>query len=309
MSQQVTTAFVQQYNSNVYMLSQQKGSLLSEAVRKETQQGKIQFFDQIGSVAAVLRTGRHSSTPQIDTPHARRSVTLADYEWADLIDDQDKIRMLIDPTSEYALAAAWAFGRSKDDVIIASAFATAYTGETGTVTVTHPNSQKYAANDGTSFTDLNVKTLRALRQLLRKNEVSKDLSLYIACTSSQIAALLGQTEVTNSQYNTVRALVNGEVDSFMGFKFIDIERLQLTTSTAGDPTLGTVGSGTNFTGTNRACIAWAMDGLLMSTGMDYQSRIGERPDKGYSTQVYSRMSIGATRMEEVKVIEVICKEA
>lgn len=65
----------------------------------------------------------------MDTPHSRRMVTLSDYEWADLVDDQDKIRMLIDPTSEYAMAASWAFGRSKDDVIIAAALGTAYSGE------------------------------------------------------------------------------------------------------------------------------------------------------------------------------------
>lgn len=309
MSQQVTTAFVQQYNSNVYMLSQQKGSLLSDAVRKETQKGKVEYFDQIGSVAAVKRTGRHASTPQIDTPHARRAVTMDDYEWADLVDDQDKIRMLIDPTSEYALAAAWAFGRSKDDVIIGAAFASALTGETGGTSVAHPNSQKIAANNGTSFTDLNINTLRKIRTILRKGQVDKSLSLYIAVTSSQIEAMLGQTEVQNIQYNSVKALVQGEVDSFMGFKFINIERLNLTTSSAADPTTGVVGSGTGFSGTNRACMAWAQDGLLMSVGEDYTSRISERDDKGYATQVYSRMSIGATRMEEVKVVEVICKEA
>jgi len=126
MSQQITEAFVQQYNANVMHLVQQKGSRLESKVRKESQRGKSQFFDRIGTVAAVLRTGRHSSTPQIDTPHSRRMVTLSDYEWADLVDDQDKIRMLIDPTSEYAMAAAWAFGRSKDDVIIANALGSAY---------------------------------------------------------------------------------------------------------------------------------------------------------------------------------------
>lgn len=309
MSAQITTAFVQQYNSNVYMLSQQQGSLLQGSVRKESQKGKTEYFDQVGTVAAVLRTGRHSSTPQIDTPHARRAVTLADYEWGDMIDEQDKIRTLIDPTSNYALAAAWAFGRSKDDVIITAAFAASLTGETGSTTVAHPNSQKFACYSNGAFSDLNVRALRAIRRILRKGEVSKDIPLHIAVTSSQVESLLGQTEVTSSDYNTVKALVQGDIDTYMGFKFHDIERLNATTSTTASVTDGTVGAGTALSGTNRACIAWAQDGLLMSTGEDYTSRISERGDKGYSTQVYSRMSIGATRMEEVKVVEVICKEA
>lgn len=309
MSAQITEAFVRQYNTNVYMLSQQKGSVLENVVRKESQKGKSQFFDRIGTVAAVLRTGRHASTPQIDTPHSRRMVNLNDYEWADLVDDQDKIRMLIDPTSEYALAAAWAFGRAKDDVIISAAFGSAYSGEDGTTAVSHPNLQKYAANDGTNFSNLNVTTLRAIRRMLRHNNVDKSIPLHIAVSSSQIESMLGQTQVTSSDYNSVKALVQGEVDTFMGFKFHELERLNLTASTAASSTAGTVGAGTTLTGTNRACIAWAQDGLLMSTGEDFQTKMSERDDKGYAMQVYARMSIGATRMEEEKVIEVICKEA
>ena len=99
MSTSVTTAFVQQYSANVQMLSQQMGSRLRDAVRVENITGKNAFFDQVGVATAQLRTSRHADTPQIDTPHARRRVSLADYEYADLIDDQDKVKMLIDPTS------------------------------------------------------------------------------------------------------------------------------------------------------------------------------------------------------------------
>ncbi len=307
MSSQVTEAFVQQYNSNVMMLSQQKGSRLEPAVRKETQKGKSQFFDRIGTVSAVLKTGRHSSTPQLDTPHSRRMVTLADYEWADLVDDQDKIRMLIDPTSEYAMAAAWAFGRSKDDVIIAAALGNALSGETGSTPVAHPNSQKYAANDGTNFSNLNVKTLAAVKRMLDAKEAEG--RRYIACTGSQIESMLNQTQVTSTDYNSVYALVKGEVNTFMGFDFIRLERLNVTTSTTASPTAGTVGAGSALTGTNRACFAWTDSGLLLSTGEDFVTKMSERDDKGYAMQVYARMSIGGTRMEEEQVVEVICKEA
>ena len=116
---------MEQYSNNVTMLSQQMGSLLRNAVDVETVKGKNAFFEQIGEVTAQVRTSRHSDTPQLDTPHSRRRVSLADYEWADLIDDQDKIRMLIDPTSSYAKAAAAAMGRSMDDVIITALGGTA----------------------------------------------------------------------------------------------------------------------------------------------------------------------------------------
>lgn len=308
MSSQITEAFVQQYNANVMHLVQQKGSRLEGKVRSESQKGKSQFFDRIGTVAAVLRTGRHSSTPQMDTPHSRRMVTLNDYEWADLVDDQDKIRMLIDPTSEYALAAAWAFGRAKDDVVISSALGTAYSGETGTTTVSHPNSQKIAATDGSgNFSNLNVRTLRMVKSLMDRREVEG--KRYMAVTASQIENLLSQTEVTSADFNTVRALASGELNSYMGFEFIRLERLNLTSSTAASATTGAVGSGTSLTGTNRACFAWGEQGLLLSIGEDFVTKMSERDDLGYAMQVYARMSIGATRMEEEQVVEVIAKEA
>ena len=128
MSSQITTAFVQQYSANVQMLSQQMGSRLRDAVRVESIVGKNAFMDQIGVATAQLRTSRHADTPQLDTPHARRRLSLADYEYADLIDDEDKVRMLIDPTSSYAQAAAAAMGRAMDDVIITAALGTASSG-------------------------------------------------------------------------------------------------------------------------------------------------------------------------------------
>tara|TARA_R100000750_G_scaffold6259_1_gene4863 strand:- start:580 stop:897 length:318 start_codon:yes stop_codon:yes gene_type:complete len=102
MSVNITTSFVEQYSANVSLLAQQTGSKLRNAVDVESIRGKSAFFDQIGVTAAQIRTTRHSDTPQIDTPHSRRKVSLDTYEWGDLVDDPDKVRMLIDPTSTYA---------------------------------------------------------------------------------------------------------------------------------------------------------------------------------------------------------------
>jgi len=84
MSTQVNTAFVNQFSSNVAMLSQQMGSLLRGAVDTESVTGEKAFFDQVGEAAAVVRATRHSDTPLVETPHSRRMVSLTTYEWADL---------------------------------------------------------------------------------------------------------------------------------------------------------------------------------------------------------------------------------
>lgn len=310
MSQFITEAFVSQFNANVMHLSQQQGSRLEKTVKKVSIKGKIEYFDRVGQVAAIKKTGRHSSTPQMDTPHSRRSVTTEDYQWADMVDEEDKIRMLIDPTSDYALEAAWAFGRAKDDVIIAAALGNAYSGTLGEnqSTVALPNSQRIAATDGTAFSNLNVLTLRKVKMKMDSKEVP-DGKRYMAVTSSQIDSLLGQTQVTSSDYASVKALVQGEVNTFMGFEFVRTERLPVEPAgTLADPATGAVGSGSSVTGF-RKCFAYTDSALILAVGQDFMTKIDPRPDKSYATQVYARMSIGATRMEEEQVVEVLCKEA
>jgi hypothetical protein len=289
MSTQITTAFVQQYSANVQMLSQQMGSRLREAVRIENVVGKNAFIDQIGKATAQLRTSRHGDTPQMDTPHARRRLSLASYEYADLVDDQDKVRMLIDPTSSYAQAAAAAMGRAMDDVIITAATAAAATGETGSGTAsldaTANSVGSSSSNDG-----LTIDKLIEAKRKLDLQDVDPSIPRYIAVGPQQIDDLLGTTQVTSSDFNTVKALVQGDIDTFMGFKFIMTNRLSVSATDV------------------RTCFAWAEDGMALGIGKDISARIDERSDKGYATQVYYCMDIGATRMEENKVVQIFCDE-
>ena len=287
MSSQITTAFVQQYSANIQMLSQQMGSLLRDKVRVESVVGKNAFFDQVGKVTAQLKTSRHSDTPQIDTPHSRRRVSLADYEFADLIDQQDKVRLLIDPTSSYAQAAAMAMGRAMDDVIIAAATGTAYTGETGAGTESVQTA--IAASVGTG-TGLNLLKLTTAKRLLDDADVDPSIPRHIIVGPEQLQNLLAVEQVTSSDYNTVKALVQGEIDSYLGFKFTVSNRLAKS-------------------GNDRTCIVYAEDGITLGIGKDISARIDERADKSYATQVYYCQSIGATRMEQAKVVPITCTEA
>lgn len=287
MSNQITTAFVQQYSNNVQMLSQQKGSLLRNSVRIESVTGKNAFFDQVGSATAVKRLTRHADTPQMDTPHSRRRVSLVDYEYADLIDNQDKLRTLIDPTSSYALAAAYALGRAQDDEIIAAATGTAFTGETGSTSTSFPaaNAITEASTGGLTLTKL-----RNAKKILDTGNVDPSIPRYIIVGPQQVIDLLGDTNVTSSDFNTIKALVNGELNTFMGFNFVMSNRLSITSS-------------------KRKVLVYTQDAILMAVGQDIMTKIDERADKGYSTQVYVCQTIGATRMEEAKVVSIECHEA
>ena len=288
MSTQITTAFVEQYSSNVSMLAQQMGSKLRGAVDVETIRGKHAFFDQIGVTAAQVRSTRHGDTPRIDTPHSRRRVGLADYEWADLIDDLDKVRMLVDPTSSYAKAAAAAMNRSIDDVIIAAIGGQAQTGVSGGNNQLLPSSSKFATSaqsDG-----MTLAKLLAAKHFFDAGDVDPSIKRYIVCGAKQIQDLLSTTEVKSADFNTVKALAQGDVNSFLGFEFIMSNRLSLANTD------------------DRLCYAFTEDAVKLAIGSDVKAKISERDDKSYATQVYYSMALGAVRMEEEKVFEIPCDE-
>ena len=292
MSTQITTAFVQQYGANVLMLAQQKGSKLRDKVRVETVNGKNMFIDQVGATAARRRTTRHADTPQIDTPHARRMLSVYDWEWADLIDQEDKVRTLTDPTNSYAMSGAMALGRAMDEVIVDAIRGTNYTGETGTTSVPLPSAQKIATGSG----GLTIVKLNEAKKRLDLADVDPE-GRYLACTATQIQNLLNTTQVTSADYNTVKALVQGTLDTFLGFTF--------------GPVNGLRSDGTRIlpiSTTTRYCVAWQRECVALGIGADMKARITERADKNYSTQVFNAMTIGATRVQEVGVLEIACTE-
>jgi len=293
MSVQITTAFVEQYKGNVAHLAQQKGSRLRRAVNVETVVGKNAFFEQLGQVAAQVRTSRHADTPRMDTPHARRRVSLVDYDWADLIDQEDKVRMLIDPASQYAQAAAWAMGRAIDDAVIAAATGTAYTGVDGSTSTAYDSNMTVDVqirDVGVSATDLglNVAKLIEAKKLLDANDVDPEEERFIVPNAAQMASLLSSTKATSSDYASVKALVEGKIDSYMGFSFIRSERI------------GVDGNA------DHKVLFWAKSGMLLALGKEPMARISERDDKNYATQVFYSMTIGSTRMEETKVGYIEC---
>jgi hypothetical protein len=322
MSFQITEAFVKQFSSNVFHLSQQKGSRLRMAVRNESQVGKSAFYDRIGQVEAQLRTTRHGDTPRMDTPHDRRRVDLFDYEWADLVDDQDKIRMLMDPTSMYGQAAAWSLGRAMDRRIIRALGGTAVTGEdesgTASLSIADGNSDKFVRNDGAgTVLPMDVLTLQKLKKKLDEQDVDESIKRYIVVNSAMLEQLLSEDTIRSSDYNTIKALVRGEINTFMGFEFIRTELLPTASEADGYITDGNIdvgqeynadgdyeaGSGFSVAGTELVGFAWASDGCLLATGQDITGEIARRADKSFATQVYAKMSIGAVRMEEAKVVK------
>jgi len=296
----IETHLVDTYHSNVEMAFQQKRSRLEGTVTRGTQNSEFDFWDRIGVVEANEVEGRHTDTPLNTTPFDRRRLQTRPYDWADLIDKKDKLRMLSDPASSYVQNAVNALNRKKDRVIIDAATADAYTGKTGNTVVSFPAAQQIAADfveTGSAVaSNLTIGKLRRIVEIFRTNEVIDDYGenespaqITGVVTASQLTALLRSMEVTNADYNSVKALVNGTVDTFLGIKF---KYTQLVKKS----------------GNIRSCLFYVKKGIRFNIADEINTDVGPRRDKRNSVQVYATADFGATRMWEEAVIECLCDE-
>ncbi len=286
MSIEVNKAFVQQFSSNLFMLAQQRGSKLAGLVSRQDVIGKSALFERLGATSASIRTRRHADTPLTDTPHSTRRVILNDYDWADLIDKQDEVRMLIDPKGSYAVSGAYALGRSLDDIIIDAADGNALSVDSddanSNVAVAHTVDEDF----NTANSDIIVEKVIEAKRIMMSNEVQPDEDTFFVLDSTSLHNLLQETEVGSIDFNSVKALVRGEPGTFMGFNFIHSERLN--------------DSSESF----KNCLAFVRSSIGLAMAKDISVKIDERIDKGYATQVYACMTAGAVRIHEDGMIVV-----
>jgi len=318
MSTQVNTAFVQQYSTNIQMLVQQQGSRLRSAVQEYSFTGKAaSMAEQFGQVSPVRNQSRHSDTPLISTPQDKRWIYPNDYDWADLIDNQDKLRMLIDPSGPYTQAGVMAMGRAIDDEILSGFFNANNTGENGTTSTStlyayNSNSQSVAATVGASAaTGLNIAKLRKAKQILLQADVDVDNDmLFMVISAKQHDDLLNEAQAINLDYNNTPVLVNGKITSFMGFNFIHSERIPgaANWNSAINPAITSSDADGSYVANTRWMVPfWAKSGMALGLWNDIQASVDRRPDKRNSWQVYVTGTFGGARLEEKRCGLINCK--
>ncbi len=286
MSNEIETHRVQRFFEGIMILAQQKISKLRNTVRTESGiKAKIAFFDQIGATSMVERTTRHTDTPLIEIPHRRRSVIMKFFHTADLVDEADILEVINDPTSSYGQVMAMAAARTIDEQIAQKFFATAQTGETGTDTADHPGSHQIASGSD----PMTIAKLLAAKRILDESEEDPTQKRHGGVSAKQIEDMLNTTEVASSDFNTVKALAMGEINSYCGFDFTRYE---------GFPQVGA----------ERANPFWSESAMLLAIGQDVKGRVSERDDKDYATQIYYSLRVGSTRMNETGVVRVLNTE-
>jgi hypothetical protein len=285
MSAEITTQRSIEYTTNLQLLSQQLGSRLRGAVMVGSHRGKQAVpVDQIGTVEAYAIAGRRQNNNYADTPHRRRWVFPQRYAVHDTIDIADQVELLADPSSQYARAQTAAIGRLMDRKILLAGTGTSTTGESAgsTEAFDTTNNKIVHGSAGFTFDKLN-QAVRIIR------EQTKDFVSGIVCAVNArgIEDLLAETKVGSADYNTVRTLVNGEVNTFMGVRFIPTEETSVLTVS-----------------TTYSALMWVPSGMHLGVWEDINGRVDVLPEMEHLTQISAYANFGATRLEQAKVVQI-----
>jgi hypothetical protein len=287
MSNQITTAFVQQYTTKVALLSQQVGSRLRMCVTTGSYTGKAAVpVEQLGAVEPQVLATRHADTPVVETPHARRWVSPTPYGGGDYFDEEDAVQALLNPTNDYARNQAAGMGRAIDRAIITAALGTSKIGADGTTNEAFDTANFQIAAGGAGLT---IQKIVQAREKIAAANVDPIDEFYLVGRQRHITNLLSAGVVNNYVTPVVtsrdffegNALMSATLPLIAGFRFIQTEVISSTT-----------------------VLAFAKSGLHLGIWKDISSSIDRIPSKNNNWLVQTKAIFGATRLEQAKIVDI-----
>tara|TARA_S200002703_G_scaffold13223_1_gene11634 strand:- start:2182 stop:3024 length:843 start_codon:yes stop_codon:yes gene_type:complete len=280
MAVQISNAFVTLFDSEVKQAYQGQRLLSGVCRERAGVEGSTVKFPKIGKGSATIRVPQTDVTP-LNVSYSQVTATMEDYIAAEYSDIFNQQKVNFNERQELVQVVSGAIARRMDQVVL-DALAAASSPET-------------VSNDiGGTDSNLNVAKLREAKKKLDKNNVPGE-GRSILVHANNLQSLLGETEVTSADFNTVRALVSGEIDTFLGFKFI----------TFGDRDEG----GLPVDGSSdRTVYAFHRDALGLGIGMGQQSRVDYIAEKT-SFLVASMFSAGAVAIDDEGIVTITCREA
>jgi hypothetical protein len=278
MAVSISNAFVTLFDAEVKQAYQAE-SVLRNTVRLRTGvEGSTHKFPKIGKGVAQVRIPQTDVTP-MNVSYSQATVTLSDYIAAEYSDIFNQAKVNFDERSELVQVVSKSIGRRADQLIID---ALAASGTSNTV----------ASSIGGANTNLNLDKLLAAKKAMDAGNVPME-GRHILIHANNLSALLGETEVTSSDYNSVKALVAGDVNTFLGFQF----------HTIGDRDEG----GLSISSGDRVVYAWHQQAVGMAEGMGIRTEINYIPEKT-SHLVSSMFSAGAITIDAEGVVAITCDE-
>lgn len=280
-------AFVEEYRNLVLHLSQQKGSKLRKYVTEVSSNGDAYNFETLGATAMLTKSAaRRAATQYVEDEWERRVATPSTYVHTLTIEQEDKVKMLVDPQGPYVQNQAMAVGRKYDELIIAAAVASALDGEGGTTAL--PAGQ--TVGDGASAIDFSL--VSQVQEKFMSNDIDPAVPKVMAVGPKQVRALMNLTQATSADYVAREALqklnATGLVPGWMGFDWAMISNL----ATLNAPDTGECG-----------CLAFPKHAIGLAINQEMFSRIAEDPSNSFMINVFCQITAGAVRVEDEAVVQ------
>ena len=283
MAQSITNAFVTLFDAEVKQAYQGESSLLNCVRLRQGVQGNTYKFPKLGKGSATARIPQTDVTP-LNVTYSQVTATMSDYNAAEYSDIFHQSKVNFDERQELVQVVSKAIGRRMDQLIIDGLDAAS---SPSTVAKTVVTSGSAAASN------LNVGKLIAAKKALDAKNVPFD-DRHIVVHANNLSGLLGDERAISGDFATVKALVAGEINTFLGFRFYVI----------GDRDEGGLPLSTN----DRSVFAFHRSAIGMATNMAQKTEINYVPEKT-SFLVNSMFSAGAVAIDDEGIVKITCDES
>ena len=282
-SANLSPAFVQLFDSEVHQAYQGSAQLQNVCRMRTGVVGNTVNFPKIGKGQATLRNPGTDVVP-LNTSFTSVNVSMEDYNASEYSDIFLQTKINFDERRELAQVVGSSIGRRQDQIII-DAINAATAGSTVAKTV---------VTTGTAAaSNLNIgKILAAKKALDAKNVPPSDRHFVIH--ANNLAGLLSDERAVSGDYQNLRALVAGDINSVLGFTF----------HTIGDRDEGGLPLATN----DRTCFAFHKSAVGCAVAMAPSTEINYIAEKT-SFLVTAKLSMGAVAIDPEGIVDVTCDES
>ena len=283
MAQSITNAFVTLFDAEVKQAYQGESSLLGCVRLRQGVQGNTYKFPKLGKGSATARIPQTDVTP-LNVTYSQVTATMSDYNAAEYSDIFHQAKVNFDERQELVQVVSKAIGRRMDQLILDGLDAASSPSTVAKTVVT---------SGSATASNLNVGKLIAAKKALDANNVPFD-DRHIIVHANNLSGLLGDERAISGDFATVKALVAGEINTFLGFRFYVI----------GDRDEGGLPLSTN----DRTCFAFHRASIGMAVNMNQKTEINYVPEKT-SFLVNSMFSAGAVAIDDEGIVKITCDES
>lgn len=286
----IPAAYIETFEANVRQLAQQSRSRLRMCVSEVNKQSEKHNWDRLAASAARAKTSPRTESPAGGNGSGavgstdgltwtRRNTVIATYDTGEVVEPEDVVQMLIDPTNASTENLVMNMQRQVDDIIIAAATGDAADGAGGTVAF--PAGQIVQAGYAS---EISLDLILEVDEKFYENDVDPDEPRYFVIGPKQRRKLLQLIEVTSSDFQSRQALATGYLPDFLGFNWIVSNRLNAPAADQLD------------------CFAFTKKALGLHVAGDIATRVAERADMSFAWQIYMMLQMAAVRTEDEHIV-------